>query len=156
MEHKLRANIWKFYLFNIFSSFVLYYAIDKILMSSRGLSVTDMVLVEISYTIVRLVLEVPSGALADRWSRKYVLALNMVFFMGNTFLWAIAPRLGLFIVGSLLASVHSSLQSGTDTSFLYDTLKQLNKSDAYTKTLGNTTFWANLLAIIAGIAGGML
>ena len=156
MERKLRANIWKFYLFNIFSSFVLYYAIDKILMSSRGLSVTDMVLVEISYTVARLLLEVPSGALADRWSRKYVLALNMVFFMGNTFLWAIAPNLSLFIVGSLLASVHSALQSGTDTSFLYDTLKQMNKSDAYTKTLGNTTFWANLLAIIAGIGGGML
>src|SRR3989338_947221 len=114
MEQRLKANIRKFYLFNILSSFVLYYAIDKILMASRALSVTDMVLVEISYAVVRLLLEVPSGALADRWSRKYVLALNMVFFMGTTFLWAVAPNLSLFIVGSLLASVHSALASGTD------------------------------------------
>ena len=156
MEQRLKANIWKFYLFNILSGFVLYYAIDKILMQSRGLSVTDMVLVEISYMVARLLLEVPSGALADRWSRKYVLALNQVFFMGNTFLWAIAPDLRFFFVGNLLASVHSALQSGTDTSFLFDTLKQLNKSDSYTRTIGNTTFWANLLAIIAGISGGML
>lgn len=156
MEHRLKANIWKFYLFNIFSSFVLYYAIDKILMESRGLSVTDMVLVEISYTVARLVLEVPSGALADRWSRKYVLALNMVFFMVNTFLWVIAHNISLFILGSLAASVHMAFRSGTDTSFLYDTLKQLNKSDAYTKTLGNVIFWENLLAIAAGIAGGMI
>ncbi|GEM_PF-6638274 len=31
-ENKIRANIWKFYLFNILSGFVLYYAIDKIFM----------------------------------------------------------------------------------------------------------------------------
>ena len=156
MEHKLKANIRKFYLFNILSSFVLYYAIDKILMASRGLSVTDIVLIEISYTITRLVLEVPSGALADRWSRKYVLALNMVFFIVTTFLWAVAPNLGIFVLGSLLASVHSALKSGTDISFLYDTLKQLDKSDSYTKTQGNVIFWENLLSILAGIGGGML
>src|SRR3990170_8631716 len=156
MEQRLKANIRKFYLFNILSSFVLYYAIDKILMASRGLSVTDMVLVEISYTVARLLLEVPSGALADRWNRKYVLALNMVFFMGTTFLWAIAPNLSVFVLGSLIASIYSALKSGTDTSFLYDTLKQLDRSDSYTKTQGNVIFWENLLSIIAGIGGGML
>src|SRR3989304_6348053 len=156
MERKLRANIWKFYLFNIFSSFVLYYAIDKILMQSRGLSVTDMVIVEISYLVARLILEVPSGALADRWSRKYALALNMVFFMVNTFLWAIAPNLSVFILGDLIAAIHSALKYGTDTSFLYDTLKQLGKTDTYTKTQGNVIFWESLLSIIAGIIGGMI
>ncbi|MBI2850880.1 MAG: MFS transporter [Chloroflexi bacterium] len=156
MEQRLKANIRKFYLFNILSSFVLYYAIDKILMKSRGLSVTDMVLVEISYTISRLLLEVPSGALADRWSRKYVLALNMVFFMGTTALWAIAPNLRVFILGNLIAGAHSAFGSGTDTSFLYDTLKQIGKDEVYTKTLGNAVFWGELFSIIAGIGGAML
>src|SRR3972149_2945328 len=110
MEQRLKANIRKFYLFNILSSFVLYYAIDKILMASRALSVTDMVLVEISYAVVRLLLEVPSGALADRWSRKYVLALNMVFFMVNTFLWVMAHDINLFILGSVAASIHMALR----------------------------------------------
>lgn len=156
MEQRLRENIRKFYLFNILSSFVLYYAIDKILMASRGLSVTDIVLVEIAYTVARVVLEVPSGALADRWSRKYVLAMNMALFTLTTFLWAIAPGLSMFVLGSLIASIHSALKSGTDTSFLYDTLKQLGKTDDYVKTQGNVMFWENLLSILAGIGGGML
>jgi len=156
MEHRLRANIRKFYLFNILSSFVFYYAVDKVLMASRGLSVTDMVLVEVSYLVARLILEVPSGALADRWSRKYVLALNMVFFALNTFLWAIAPGLGVFILGSLIASIHSALKSGTDTSFLYDTLQQTGGSNDYARTQGNVIFWENLLSIVAGITGAMI
>jgi len=115
-----------------------------------------MVIVEISYLVARLILEVPSGALADRWSRKYALALNMVFFMVNTFLWAIAPNLSVFILGDLIAAIHSALKYGTDTSFLYDTLKQLGKTDTYTKTQGNVIFWESLLSIIAGIIGGMI
>jgi MFS family permease len=101
-------------------------------------------------------MELPSGALSDRWSRKYVLALNMVFFMANTFLWVIAQDIRLFLLGSLAASVHMALRSGTNTSFLYDTLSQLHESDTYIKTQGNVIFWENILEIIAIIAGGML
>jgi hypothetical protein len=49
-----------------------------------------------------------------------------------------------------------ALRSGTDTSFLYDTLKQLNKEDTYVKTQGNAVFWENLFSIGAGIGGGMI
>jgi len=155
MEHRLKANLWKFYLFNIFSSFVLYYGIDKVFMAARGLSVTDIVLVEIVYAVFVVFLEVPSGALADRWSRKYVLALNVVFFMFNTFLWAIAHTLNVFLLGAFAASIHSALRSGTDTSFLYDTLKQLNKETTYEKTYGNIVFYENIITILAGIIGAM-
>lgn len=156
MDNKLRANIWKFYLFTIFQSFVLYYGIDKIFMAARGLSVKEIILVEIVYAVVVIFLEVPSGALSDRWSRKYVLVLNVAFFMLNTFLWAIADNLSIFILGTLAASVHMALFSGTNTSFLYDTLKQLKAESSYEKTYGNVVFYENILAIIAGISGAMI
>lgn len=152
----IKANIWKFYLFNIFSSFVLYYALDKVFMEARGLSVTEIVLVEIVYSAFVLFLEVPSGALSDRWSRKYVLALNAVFFMLNTFLWVIAHDVSLFLLGSMAASIHMAFRSGTDTSFLYDTLKQLNREGDYEKVYGKNLFYENSLAIVAGIAGGLI
>jgi hypothetical protein len=49
-----------------------------------------------------------------------------------------------------------AFRSGTNTSFLYDTLSQLHESDTYIKTQGNVIFWENILEIIAIIAGGML
>jgi predicted MFS family arabinose efflux permease len=125
-------------------------------MAARGLSVSEIVLVEIVYAVLTILLEVPSGAISDRWSRKYVLALNMVFFMVNTLLWVLAQDIRLFLLGSIAASIHVTLHSGTDTSFLYDTLKQLGKDHAIEKTLGNAIFWENTMAIIAGVAGGMV
>ncbi|MBN2238155.1 MAG: MFS transporter [Dehalococcoidales bacterium] len=156
MERKLKANIWKYYLFNVFSGFVLFYAIDKIFMEARGLSVTEISLVLIVFDVFFIAFEVPSGAIADRWSRKYVLALNMVFFILNTLLWVLAQDIRLFLLGSLAASVHMAFLSGTDSSFLYDTLKQLNRTGDFEKVLGNSLFWNNLLAIFAGIAGGII
>lgn len=156
MEKALQANIWKFLLFNVVSSFVLYYGIDKVFMASRGLSVTEIVLVEIVYALFVVLLEVPSGAISDRWSRKYVLALNMVFFMLNTFFWAIAQEVNLFLLGALAASIHMALRSGTDTSFLYDTLKQLKRENTYEKVYGDVLFYENLCAIVAGIVGAMI
>lgn len=117
---------------------------------------TDIVLVEIVYAAFVIFLEVPSGALSDRWSRKYVLVFNVVFFMLNTFLWAIADNLNVFILGTLAASIHMALRSGTDTSFLYDTLQQLNKENDYERTYGNIVFYENLFAVLAGISGAMI
>ena len=155
-DTSLQLNIWKFYLFKVFEGFVLYYSIDKILMESRGLSVTDMVQVEIVFAVFLLIFEIPSSAISDRWSRKYVLAINVVFFMLNTFLWAIAQDISLFMIGAFAASISSALKSGTDTSFLYDTLLELSKEETYEKTLGNAIFYESIAAIVAGIAGAMI
>jgi hypothetical protein len=56
-----------------------------------------------------------------------VLALNIAFFMINTFCWVIAHDLSLFLVGATAAAAHMALKSGTDTSFLYDTLAELGR-----------------------------
>jgi MFS family permease len=129
MGKKLEANILKFILFNIFSTFVLYYGIDKVLMEARGLSTTDIVFLEIFCAVLILFLEVPSGAISDKWSRKYVLALNVAFFMLTTFFWVIAQDINLFILGATTGAIHMALRSGTDTSFLYDTLYELGRTD---------------------------
>ncbi len=155
MKQDLQANIWKFYLFNIFSCFVLYYGIDKIFMQARGLSVTDIVLVEIVFVVCVVVLEVPSGAIADRHSRKYILALNVALFALSTLIWIFAHGVGVFVLGVVVASIHSALCSGTDTSFLYDTLKELGREDEYARIYGKAIFWGNLIAILADIIGGM-
>lgn len=154
--NKLEGNIWKLTFANLFAGFVFYYALDKVFMQSRGLSVTDLVLVEIVYVVFVVLLEVPSGALADRWSRKKVLALNMAFFILNTFLWVVGYNVTIFILGAIAGSIHSALHSGTETSLLYDTLTQLKKEKIYEKVLGNILFWNNGGAIVAGIFGSML
>lgn len=153
---QLNKNLRRFIVFNVLAHFVLYYEIDKAFMQLRGLSVTQMVWVEIIYAVLVLLLEVPLGALSDRWSRKYVLALNVFFFMLNTFFWVRAKDVSFFIVGVAFGAIHRALVSGTDTSFLYDTLKEAGQEKDYARIWGRTIFITSLFGMASGILGAML
>lgn len=152
----LARRLRKFTVFSVLANFVLYYEIDKLFMQARGLSVTQIVTVEIVYASLVLLLEVPLGALSDRWSRKYVLALNVAFFMLNTLLWVLAHGPNLFLLGAMAGSVHSALRSGTDTSFLYDTLKEADVEASFERTWGRILVYTNAFGILAAVSGAML
>lgn len=154
--NNLESNLWKFNLIAIFEGFVLYYAFDKILMQVRGLSVTQIVMVEIAFTVTAILLEVPSGVLADRWERRKVLALNIVFFMLNTLFWAIGQSVYMFLMGGIFAGVHVALASGTFTSLVYDTLKQIGKEKSYDRIWGSIASYGAGSLVIASIIGSML
>lgn len=143
-------------LFNVLAHFVLYYEIDKAFMELRGLSVTQMVSIEIVYAVLVILLEVPLGALSDRWSRKYVLALNVFFLMLNTYFWVIAKDASFFVIGVVFGAIHSALVSGTDTSFLYDTLKEADREKDYARQWGRTIFVTSIFGMASGILGAML
>lgn len=143
-------------LFNVLAHFVLYYEIDKAFMALRGISVTQMVSIEILYAGLVILLEVPLGALSDRWSRKYVLALNVFFLMLNTYFWVIARDVTFFAIGVVFGAIHSALVSGTDTSFLYDTLKEAGRAKDYARRWGQTIFVTSLFGMASGILGAML
>jgi MFS family permease len=153
---QLNKQLRRFTLFNVLAHFVLYYEIDKAFMALRGLTVTQMVAVEITYASLVLVLEVPLGALSDRWSRKYVLALNIFFFMLNTYFWVVAKNVNFFLIGGMFGAVHTALVSGTDTSFLYDTLKEAGREKDYARLWGRTIFVSSLFGMASGILGAML
>lgn len=156
MASKLEANIWKFYVIAGLSGFVLYYVLDKVFMNLRGLSVTEIILVEIVFSVTVLLFEVPSGALADRWSRKNVLVLNEVFFILNTLIWVLSHSLTFFILGAIAGAIHMALVSGTFTSMVYDTLRQLGREHEYEKIYGSILFYGGILGVAAGILGGMI
>ncbi|PIZ54299.1 hypothetical protein COV03_00560 [Candidatus Uhrbacteria bacterium CG10_big_fil_rev_8_21_14_0_10_41_26] len=155
-KKRLKSNIWKMYIISSLTAFVLFYAIDKVFMELRGLSVTQIVFIEIIYTVCVLLLEVPSGALADRWSRKNVLALHLVFFMLNTILWIFAYDITFFILGIIACAIHAALYSGTYTSLLYDTAKQIGKKNEFDKILGNYFFYGGIFSAVSAILGGMV
>ncbi len=154
--NNLESNLWKFNLIAVFSGFVLYYSFDKILMQVRGLSVTQIVTVEIAFALTAIVFEVPSGVLADKWERRKVLALNLLFFSLNTLLWAIGHSFIVFLAGGIFAGVHVALLSGTFTSLVYDTLKQIGKEGAFDRIWGGIASYEAGALVVASVLGSMI
>ena len=149
-----QKNIKKLYFIAACTGIVFYYAIDKVFMQARGLSLTEMVIIEIIYGAIVVLTEVPSGALSDRWSRKYVLALNSLFFALNTIIWAISHSFWLFVLGVVFGALHSAFQSGTNTSLLYDSLREMGRESQYARYLGKTRAVTAVAFVLAALVGG--
>ena len=76
----MQLNIKRLYALYGLHGLIFFYSFDKVFLQLKGFSVQQVVVVELLYVLTIVLLEVPSGALSDRWSRKYVLSLSGLFF----------------------------------------------------------------------------
>src|SRR4030066_23049 len=83
---KLEANIWKFYLYRIFSCIIFVSPIIVLFYQANSLSMTQIMILQAVYTGIILLAVVPSGIIADYVGRKKVLIVNAIFF---TLAWAV-------------------------------------------------------------------
>jgi MFS family permease len=131
-----------YYLTTVCYDFVFAYAIYTVFFSLRGLTVFQISLLLSWWTVTSIVLEIPTGALADSWSRRKMLALAPLIKSFCFLTWFLAGgSFYLFALGFLLWSAGSSLSSGTSEALLYDTLVHYGKRDDYEKALGRR--WEN-------------
>jgi len=108
------------------------------------------------WSVVGIIAEVPSGALADRFSRRGALVASGVLQAIGYAVWIAAPGFVGFAAGFALWGVGSSLSSGTFEAMLYEGLAASRSEHRYPLVIGRTTS-AGLLAQIpaAGLASGL-
>lgn len=148
----MRRNIILYYLYKTFYNFVALYAVWYAF-ELRYASVFTLSLIYAVNRFLILVLELPTGALADLFGRKNTLSLGYLIEGAGWCLIGIHPSLITLWIGYLLSALGSSLISGSDSALLYDSLKTLKQESQFVKISAN----ANLLmrfSIFAGIIIG--
>lgn len=153
----MRTTILKLYFANFFMGLIFWYGIEKLFMQSIGLDATQIGLVIAAVLAFNFLFDIPSGIVADRWSRKGVLVLSLVamivccLILGNAngfmpYLIGYSIFGGLFVVGT----------SGTSASIIYDTLHENGKSNLYSKIMGRTYAFYLAGIAVANIVSGFL
>ncbi len=155
MKHSLRALTAKFYAYGFFDDFILIYPLYTLLFADSGVSPTQIAILLIVWSAVSLVLEVPSGAIADKFSRKNVLVAAVIIRLVGFSLWIAFPTFWGFLAGFVLWGINSALASGTEEALLYDELTRLNKQNMYAKSKGRFDA-IKLTATVAASAGAGL
>lgn len=152
-----RAFLRNYYLTSFFEDFVFAYAIYNVFFNIRGLSIFQISLLLGWWALTVLVFEIPSGALADRWSRKKMLALAPLIKSGCFIIWFFARgNFYLYGLGFMFWGLSESFVSGTTQALLYDQLKHSGKSDDFERVLGRKTFFSHLAIAVSLISGGFI
>lgn len=158
----MEAQKYKSFIFNYLLSSSLYdfifaYAIYNVLFSIRGLSIFEISILLAFWALTKLLFEIPSGALADYWSRKKLLVIAPIIKSLCFVIWFFANgNFYLYALGFLFWSLGSSLVSGTTEALLYDELVAFNKKEDYEKILSLKKFYFHISLAISTISGGFI
>lgn len=104
-----------------------------------------------------MLLEVPTGALADYWSRKRMLTIAPLIKALCFITWFFASgNFYLYALGFAFWALGSSLVSGTTEAILYDSVVYADKKEEFEKVLGRKKFYFNVALAISTISGGFI
>ncbi len=118
-----RGNIWRLFAVQALLMFILWVPIWVVFLQRKGLSLTEVGLLEgVAWTITAL-LEVPTGAIADRWGRKASIAVGASLYGLAMFLILAEALSPAFLLGYALWNSSTAFTSGADSALLYDSLK---------------------------------
>ena len=146
-----------YYLYTLLSSLSFYTPILVPFFITRGgLTLAQVQLLQSWGMLLLLLLDVPTGALADRVGKKYVLAAGgFIAALGcavYAFSHGFAPCLG----GEALISTGLALTSGADDAFLYEAAHRAGESDRTRQIFGRVNAIALLGGLLAALAGGVM
>ncbi|MFT7645165.1 MAG: MFS family permease [Candidatus Paceibacteria bacterium] len=131
-----------------------YAAFEKIFFQENGLSIIQIALLTVVFSLTMITLEVPSGALSDRWIRKYVLSLSILASIVTLLLFVTGDSFLQFAIGMFFAALAFVLNSGTNTSILFDSLKEFDATEKFEKYLALRRILSGAGFAIASLIGG--
>ena len=122
----------------------------------NGLEAKDVFLLQAVYSISVVVLEIPSGYIADAWGRKKTIIAGSSFGFLGFLVYSFSGGFYGFLLAEIILGLGQSLISGADSAILYDSLLEMENEKDYAKFEGRITAVGNFAEAIAGILGGVL
>lgn len=150
------SNLWKLYALRFFSSLIPAYVIERLYWEQRGMTIQMVVYTEIIYALTIVLLEVPTGLMADKWGRKRMLVLSAMLGCCEFLILIFATEFWHFALAVFLAGVSRSASSGSENALLYDSLMLQGKASSFEKQLGRLNACDFISAMLAALCGSLL
>ncbi|MFD5701089.1 MFS transporter [Streptomyces lasiicapitis] len=139
------------YAYSLLDDCVLLYPVYALLFSDAGLSVAQISSLFVLWSLTGIVLEVPSGALADAVSRRLLLWTGPLLSATGFALWTVAPSYWTFALGFVLWGAKGAFGSGALEALVYEELSHLGAADRYAHVMGRARA-AALAGVMAATA----
>ncbi len=152
----IRSNLWKIYAYKLLSEFWVIVPILIPYYESNNLNKTQIFTIQAAYALSILIMEIPSGYLADIIGRRKTLILGAMFMPIGIGVYVFTNSFYSFLIAEFIIAIGNSMRSGCDSALVYDTLIQLKQESEYKKFEGRSFYYARLGTSISSILGGLL
>lgn len=153
---QLKRNVYRNYIFVLLQNIDLTRGIWMIYLASKGMSLTQLGLLETIFHITSFTMEVPTGAVADIFGRRVSRILGRILSLVSVLLLLVANSFLWFAISFIFSSLSYNLESGAGDALVYDSLKEIGEDHSYMKISGRKEMFYQIAGVISFFAGGYL
>ncbi|MCA9685334.1 MAG: MFS transporter [Myxococcales bacterium] len=121
-----------------------------------GFSITQIMLLQGVFGLTMVLLEFPSGYLADRIGYRRSLIVAFVLWTCAWPIYGLVPTWPGVVCAELLLGVGMAMLSGCDTALLYESLREQGREDEFPRWAGRQTSSGQLAEGAAALVAGLL
>lgn len=158
----LPPNARLFVWFRVFFNCRFYYPIFTILFLDLGLSIAEFATLNVVWAVTIVLLEVPSGALADQLGRRRLVVWAGWLMVAEMAVLCAMPVgnhdvvFWLFVANRILSGAAEAAASGADEALTYDSLPEDKRAVLWPKVMARLSRVMAVGFIIAFVSGGFL
>ncbi|HEY9350921.1 MAG TPA: MFS transporter, partial [Acidothermales bacterium] len=142
---------------SFFGGVALWVPVEKLFLAELGFTPQTIGVMAAAYAAVVPMLEIPSGILADRWSRRGVLLVGNAGAFLSVLVGGLSRNVGSYMVAALLLGVYFAMQSGTFDAIVYDTVvEETGDSERFESILGRVRMVESASLVLGALGGGLL
>src|SRR3989344_4414979 len=148
-KRSVKLNIPLLYVIALSGGLIFWMGIERLFLLSivgDGFAVS---LNAVVFVAIALSLDIPTGALADKWGRKTMLLIGLTSLFCSSLVYGFSHSPKTYIFGTVLFALALATINGAIQALTYDTLKELDQHKSYSKIYGKLQA---ALAIGAGLA----
>ena len=154
---KLFRRLLPLYIGTFLQGMVFWYAVEKLFMVSIGFDSGSIGLMVALYSAISIVMEVPSGIIADRWSRRGVLILASISLAISSAIGGLSDTVAIYLISAAFWGMFDALYSGTSESIMYDLLlEEKGNSKSFERDYGTLQAIASSAFMISALLGGVI
>jgi MFS family permease len=155
----MNRNIHLFIAFRLLFNARFYYPIFAVIQLDYGLTMPQFAILNAIWAVSIVLLEVPSGALADRIGRKRMVVLASVLMVLEMALIAFVP-LGnvtlvfwVWVINRVLSGAAEAAASGADEALAYDSIPEEDQKTRWPGVLSRLMTLSSLAFVVAMLVG---
>ena len=156
----MSRNIPLFIAFRVFFNARFYYPVLGVLFLDLGLSLEQYATLNVIWAATILLVEIPSGALADVIGRRWMVSLAGLLMVAEMALFAFAPigpwLFPLLILNRIISGTAEACASGADEALAYDSLPKEGRDERWRCVLVTLMRWSSGAFFIVMILGRSL
>lgn len=159
--NELNNNTKLFALFRVFFNCRFYYPIYLVMFLDFGLTISEFATLNLIWAIAIILLEVPSGALADHIGRKRLVILSAILMIGEISILIFTPVgspivFWMFVINRILSGAAEAAASGADEALAYDSIPINNREAVWKKTIKRVMIMMSVGFVVSSIIGALV